>query len=240
MNATFRSIARAAMTAVPLLLFLSCMSRQGISRDVRASGGPEVEITGTGAPLLRSIYCDILAEPVDEEMWDRLFASGIFANGRTHRRVPPFTAFQVVLKSTVNAPLRLKDARLLYGKSVLSAMNAERIGERMRSPSYRGLDPGRMRTLRRVVRDGELRERMDYDHDSIELKLDFVPPRDTVMAFLFFEKIPAEIKAFRLRLTITALGTDKSFDVDFTRYESRAGSEDALWRKKRERAGDDE
>lgn len=246
MNAPTLAIARAAMAAaliMPHVFFVSCMSRQGITRDTRPVESAGVETTRNGYALLRSIYCDILAAPVDEEAWARLLSGGTFARGpapRMRQRVPPVTAILLVLKSTVNAPLTLKNAQLLHGNSGLSALTADRLSELLKSPAYSGIDVRKMLLPRRIIREGDAAVPVDLERDTIELKLDFVPPRDTVMILLVFEKMPAEARTFRLRLTISALGSEKNQDIDFTRLEFRAGSEDAAWKKKRERASYDE
>lgn len=223
---------------MPLSLSGSCMPGHSITREIIPSESAGTAMTPNGAALVRSIYCDITAAPVDGDMWARLRSSGSFAwkpPPCAGRRVPPVTAFLVVVKSTINAPLTLKGARLICGGSDRGTLTAERLARMLRSPAYAGIDVRGLLSPRRIIREVGEAGSIDLDHDIIELKLDFVPPRDAVMQVIAFDKIPAEARAITLRLTIGALGTERTLDIEFTRREYRAGHGEpgraAAWEK---------
>lgn len=232
MNAPKKTSACAAAAAAlflgPLLL-ASCMSRQGITRGLRPSAAAGTVTTERGAALVRSVYCDIQAEHVSEAKWARLLSCGAFSRGRVlpvRRRFPPLTVFMVTLASTVNAPLVLKNAQVRYGGTVKDAMTPARLAAATRSPAYAGTDAEAVLTPRRIMREEDASGPVDCGRDTIEMRLDFVPPRDTVMQVLAFEKIPYGARMITLSLTISALGGEKAFSIDFEPFEYRSGSDD--------------
>lgn len=225
---TRNTLVRAALAAaviMPPSLLVSCMPGHVIMRDIIPSESAETATTRGGAALVRSIYCDVTAAPVDGDMWASLRSYGSFARKPApciRQRVPPVTAFLVVVKSTINAPLTLKGARLVCGESGRGALTAERLARMLRSPAYAGIDVRGLLSPRRIIREVGEAETTDLDRDTIELKLDFVPPRDAVTRVIAFEKVPAEARAITLRLTIGALATEKTLDINFVKREYRA------------------
>ena len=237
------SSAAAIMTIIlPLMNCLSCL-QPGILHDFRPAERADVETTKYGSALIRSIYCDIMVESVDEALWRGLRSS--HAYGKTPQqgilqRIPPITAFQVVLKNTVNAPIQLKKAQLCLGADAVDAMTITGIGARLKSPSYSGFNFGAMLSFRRLISEWDSMKNIDYDRDAIDMKLSFVPPRDAVLTIIAFERIPVEARSFKLRFMIAAMGNIKTIDFDFTRREYRTGEKDDSKKSRKESAADDE
>lgn len=176
---TTRTIAEAAAVMVMAAL-LSCQPRNGLVQETLPAESAVVDIMGAKTARVRSIYCDIMVEPLDAAGWDRLAKASVYRNTRRRpafRRTPPLTAFLVILKNTVNAPIRLEKTHLLTAGSSMEALTAERIGTRFRSPAYSWWDFGRMLSLRRLAAEPESLQRIDIDRDTIGTKLDFIPPR---------------------------------------------------------------
>jgi hypothetical protein len=237
------SSAAAIMTIIlPLMNYLSCL-QPGILHDVRPAERTDVEITIYGSALIRSIYCDIMVEPVDEALWSSLRSSQAY--GKTPQqgilqRIPSITAFQVILKNTVNAPIQLKKAQLCIGAITVDAMTINEIGARLKSPSYSGFNFGAMLSYRRFISEWDPMKNIDYDRDTIDMKLGFVPPRDAVLTIVAFERIPVEARSFKLRFMITAMGNIKTIDLDFTRREYHTGEKDDSKKNKKESGADDD
>jgi len=230
------------MLILPVTLCISCL-RPGLVHIIAPVERSDVETTKYGTAIIRSLYCDIMVEPVDSELWRALRKSEAY--GKTPergilQRTPALTAFQVVVKNTLNAPIQLKKAQLCFGPHTADAMTSGGIRERLKSPSYSGYNFGAMLSYRRLISEWDSMGIIDYDRDTIGMKLDFIPPRDAVLTIIAFERIPVESRKFKLRLVITAMGNLKTIDFDFTRYEYRTGKANIREKYKKERATYDE
>jgi hypothetical protein len=234
----------AAIITALLLCLHGCVPGAGMRHETRATERTDLEITKSGAPLVRSIYCDILVQPVDDGLWRKLAMSSAYSSKwkpGLSRRVPPLTAFMVIVTNTVNAPILLEKTELRYGGAVLAELSPAAIGARFRSAAFSIYDFKRLLSFRRIVTGRYAASRVDYDRDTIEEKIDFIPPRDSVIRLVAFEKIPVEARSFRLNFMISAMGTSKQIDFDFTRHEYREGEKGyAIEKKEKDEADDDE
>lgn len=211
------------MMIVAASLCTSCLS-PGLVHTITPVERPDVETTRYGTALIRSLYCDIVAEPLDKRSWRKIRSSRAY--GKTldpgsFQRTPPLTAFQAVIKNTVNAPIQLKKAQLCFGPHTVDALNADSLRYRLRSSSYSGFNLDAIPSLRRLISEWDLTEDIDYDRDTIDMKLDFIPPRDSILTIIPFERMPVASRTFKLRLVIAAMGSAKTIDFDFTRDEYR-------------------
>ncbi len=225
-----------AATVVITAALLSCQPRNGLIQETLPAESAIVDIMGTKTARVRSIYCDIMVEPLDTAGWDRIAKASVYRKkGRRHvfRRRPPLTAFFVILKNTVNAPIRLEKAQILIDGGRMEALTAEHISARFRSPAYSWCDFGRMLSLRRLVVEPESLKRIDFDRDTIAARLDFIPPQDHIITIIAFDRMPVEIRKYKLGFTIAAMGTVREIAVEFNRNEYRGGV------KKKKEADDD-
>jgi hypothetical protein len=245
MRTSIKSISGPAISVLMFLMLVNCLSclRTGILHDIRPAERADVETTKYGTALIRSIYCDISVEPVDEALWLSIRSSDAY--GRTPQqgillRNPPLVAFQIIMKNTLNAPIQLKKARICFGSVAVDAMNVAGIAERLNSPSYSGFNFSEMLSLRRLISEWDYMKNIVYDRDTIGLKLNYVPPRDTVLTMIAFERIPVEVRKFKLQIMIAAMGNIKTVDFDFNRHEYRTGEKDDSKKNRKESAADDE
>ncbi|MBP7739047.1 MAG: hypothetical protein KA369_23970 [Spirochaetes bacterium] len=217
--------AAAAALILVLPLTLSCGQRSSLVREILPTENIAVDILQARAARVRSIYCEITVEPVDEARWKDLMKAAAYRKPGPQmalQRTPTLSAFLVLLKNTLNAPLRIEKAQIVAGDAVMEALRADGLGARFRSPAYGWCDFDRLLSIRRMTGEQEALYKIDIDRDTIETRLDFIPPRDTVLAVMAFEKIPPGIRRFKLRFSIAALGGTREVLIDFTRREYRA------------------
>lgn len=191
---------------------------------IMPAGRPDTEIIGTASALIRNIYCDIRVDPVDSALWRRLLSSSAYAGAAlpgARQRIPPVTAFLVTVKSTVRSPLRMENTLIRHGATEAGAITAEEMKARFSSASYSRLRFDNMSAFRRILNENDPPDTLDYDRDTISLRLDFIPPNDSVLKIIVFERIPAEVRKFKLRFIINAMGINKTIDFDFIRREYR-------------------
>ncbi|HPV42336.1 MAG TPA: hypothetical protein PKX40_14250 [Spirochaetota bacterium] len=218
----------AAGTAMAVLtaIVLSCHPGSGLVQETIPAESAVVDITGAKTAMVRSIYCDISVEPIEASDWERIARSPVYRRAGPRppsRRKPPFAAFLVIVKNTVNAPIRLEKVQLLYDGASMEALTAEAAVKRFGSPAYSWLDFSKLLSPRRLIVEPEPLRKLDFAMDTIDTRLDFIPPQDHVLTIIAFDWIPVEIRNYKIDFTVAALGAMRNIAVDFTRNEYRGG-----------------
>jgi len=238
MKSSVPSYAGAAAFLILILSASLCTSclRTGLVRSITPVERPDVEATKYGTATVRSLYCDIMVEPVDDGLWRSIRNSAAY--GKTPdpgslQRTPPLTAFQVVVKNTLNAPIQLRNTQLSFGPRTMEAQTADGVRDRLKSPSYSGFNLDAIFSFRRLISERDGSEAIDYDRDTVDMKLDFIPPRDSVLTIIVFERMPVSSRTFKLRFVIAAMGNLKTIDFDFIRDEHREGKTKEQYKKDR-------
>lgn len=217
--------AAAMVLATVLSPSFSCRYGSRLARETLPVDNATVEVQHATTARVRSMYCDVMAAPVDETLWERLIKAGSYrssAGQHLSRRPLPATAFLVMIKNTVNAPVKLDKAQIISGTAVSGSMTADQARKRFTSPAYAWCDFDKLLSLRRVVVETESLKSINIDRDTIETKLSFIPSRDSEVAVLLFEALPVEIRTFTLRITISTMGGVRDMDIDFMRHDYRS------------------
>ncbi|OHD66047.1 MAG: hypothetical protein A2176_09820 [Spirochaetes bacterium RBG_13_51_14] len=220
---------RIVLLAVPIALCLSCLTRRELVRVTRPAERSDIDIIKSGSALIRSLYCDITAEAVDDALWRKLRTARAYSlvpGSAARQRIPPLTAFHVMVKNTAPTPIRIEKAQVRYGAVARDALAADEIAGRLKSPSYSVYNFCALLSPRRLLEEKDAAGNIDYDRDTISSKLDFVPPNDTVLKLIVFDRIPVEAGTFKLLIRITASGREKIIDFDFTGRDYRTNGED--------------
>lgn len=212
--------------AILMVILFSCHPGNGLIQETLPAESAMVDITGAKTGRVRSIYCDITVEPISASDWERLAGASVYRRtGRPplSRRTPPLAAFLVIVKNTVNAPIRLERVQVIHDGGAMEALTAERAGERLRSPAYSWLDFRKLLSPRRLTAEPEPLKKLDFDTDTIATGLDFIPPQDHVLTIVAFDWIPVEIRKYRVDFTVSAMGGMRNLAVEFARKEYRGG-----------------
>ncbi len=220
------TITRAFIIAMAAALLVTCSGGERLVRLTRALERPDIEITAGGSALIRGVYCDMMLEPVDGALWKKLVRTSAYmkkpARG-ARRRVPPVAAFHVIIKSTISAPLRLENARLVSGDTARERMTADAIAVRLKSPAYAAYNFAGLLSYRRLTVETDTSRWIDYDRETIATTFDFIPPYDTVVTMLLFERPPAGNEKLRLILELSASGNRRSISYDLISRDYRTG-----------------
>ncbi len=216
----------AALTTALLLTAGAACGPRALERFTLPVDRAAVEITADGTSLMRSVYCDISVAPIEGPAWHRLLRRGA-CSGPAGRAVdvpiPPLTLFHVIVRSTVNLPVRVERAELRYDEGTISSLGVKEMRDRFSSSSYSACDPAILLSFRRLLEEHTSPGAIDYRRDTIESKLDFIPPYDYVAGVVAFERIPHREKRFILRFLIESAGKKRNVDFHFERIERRAG-----------------
>lgn len=221
-----RSIRRACIAALAAALLPSCAGGEKLVRLTRVVERPEIEMTVGGAAMIRSVFCDLTVEPVDDALWTKLAGSDAYRKKPergARRRIPPVAAFHVIIKSTISSPLRLENARLASGDTVRERMTIGAAAARLKSPAYSAYDFAGLFSYRRLAVEKDSSKWIDYDRETLASTFDFIPPNDAVATVLFFERPPAGRGQLSLTFDLSASGNRKSVTFYFISRDYRAG-----------------
>lgn len=199
---------------------ISCAPR-ALERFSRPVQRPGVEITEDGPVLVRSIYCDIAVEHLREDSLRRLLARSREGRRCISRRLDPLLVFHVIIRSTVDMPIMVKRAELIHAGGTSASLGTGELRARLSPPRYSDCDPGAVFTFRRLVEERASWSAIDPGADTVESRLDFIPPRDTAAGTIVFDRIPTASRRFTLRFTIDATGRTRMVDFPFEVIERR-------------------
>lgn len=220
----------------------ACLRHQAIEHSVRAVERPEVEITGSGSALIRSSSCDVIMEPMDRLLWSVLLRSDAYTrhpDREMSRRLPPLTFVHVIIRNTSASPLTVSSALVRFGNRTLPSLTALDLGRILASPAYSFLDFNSLLSFRRLMEARDSAALINYDTDTVGSLFPFIPPEDTALTLLAFDRIPSDIQSWRVSLTVKAGRNIKNIDFDFLRHEERTAGDGAGTRKLRKEKGYD-
>ena len=203
----------------------ACLRRQAIERSVGAVERPEVEITRSGAALIRSSACDVIMESLDPALWRVLLRSAAYTrspNLKIGQRLPPLTFVHVIIRNTSPAPLTVSSARIRAGETDLPRLSAGDLGRILASPSYSIFDFNSLLSFRRLLEERDSAALINYDADTVGSLFPFVPPGDTAVTVLAFGRVPADAGSWRVSITVEAGRNKKDLNFDFRPLERRS------------------
>lgn len=208
---------------LPVLLLFTCQS-SGLLYVTSAEDQADIEITENGSPLIRSVLCDITAEPVDRAMWQKILKSSAYAarySSSVPQRIPPLLFFHIIIKSTTTLPFKFERAVLRYGKTAMPQLTAGDIKSRLASPAYFSINVPALLTSRRLLAEHDTALKIDYDKETIAVYYDFIPPQDTMIFLIAFDRIQTKVRSYKLMLEMTSSQGKKIIEFHFNRHDYR-------------------
>ncbi|HDP80598.1 MAG TPA: hypothetical protein ENN21_07135 [Spirochaetes bacterium] len=217
------------LTAAVLALALACgcSKKYGILHEIRAAESSEVEIKDGACGLIRTRFLEVSVEPIPVYRWKQLLAYPRFNRpdgGRHEQRIPKLFFFQMVLHNVSDAPVPLGEVApvLVYDGAELAPLSPERIKKDHGSPAYDILDFDGISGTHRLIAEKNCVREIDYRHDLIEYRLNFINPGDRLLKIVAFPWMPVEKRNFTVRVGFPGGDTRKTVGFGFHRSEYRA------------------
>ena len=212
---------RRALTLLLASFAATACAPGALERIYHPADHPGLEITAGGPALVRSVYCDIAVEHLAKGRVEDLLERTAEGRRCLSARLGPLRFFHVIVRSTVDMPIRVERAEILHDGGVMASLDAGELRRRLGGPGPSRCDPGAVFHRRRLLEERASLSEIDIGRDTVESRLDFIPPRDTVEEIFIFDRIPSAASRFTIRFTIDATGRKRNVDVRFEVIERR-------------------
>jgi len=200
------------------LVIVQVLNCSGSNGDLfyRAAERADVEIIQGRAGLIRTLYCDIYIEHVDNENWSILKRFNEFKGKGSGIPVDP--CFHFIIVNTWNKPFEIDKIEAFHNSELIKAEDYTFIKDKDYMEKRYSISLLSLMKRRRLLLEKDVLADIDFENDTVEYKLGFIAPGDRVSLFSFFPKIPAG-KSSKIRVTIKYHDMKKVIDFDIGRFE---------------------
>lgn len=176
----------------------------------------DVDIIHGRAGLIRTVYCDIYIEHVDNEIWKQLKEVPFFKGKGTENPAP--VCFHFIIENTWKKPFQVERVEIIHEGQAFQAEDFSFIKDKTYTERRYSVNLSSMLKKRRILTDAALLREIDFTDDTIDYRLDFIAPGDRISFFRFFTWFPVE-KSAKLRVAIKYFDLKKVIDFDIGRFE---------------------
>jgi hypothetical protein len=198
-----------------IMQFINCTGAGNVL-FYRAVERGDVDIVHGRAGLVRTVYCDIYIEHVDDEGWKYLKEVDFLRGGGRGNPAP--VCFHLIIVNTWNKPFQIDKVEAMYDGVVVQSEDFTFIKDKEYMENRYSVSLASLLKKRRVLSDDCLLKEIDFKNDTAEYRLDFVAPGDKVSFFRFFSWFPVG-KSSKIRISIKYFDMKKVIDFDIGRFE---------------------
>lgn len=201
---------------ISIIMAAASCTGTGNKMFYRAVERGDVDIVYGRAGLIRTVYCDIIIEHVDNEGWKQLKEVPFFKGKGSENPVP--VCFHFIIENTWKKPFQVDGIEILHAGQVIKAEDFSFIKDKKYMERRYSVNLSSMMKKRRILTDASLLREIDFGDDTIDYRLDFIAPGDRISFFRFFTWFPAG-QSTKLRITIKYFDLKKVIDFDIGRFE---------------------
>lgn len=198
---------------IALLLSVSgCGRKYGIERYDRPGETPSISTSKEGEALIRSLYCDISIRQIKDHHWEKILENEPFKNSRVRGstfRVPKLLFFMVTIKNTWNYPVLLEKATINHGEKSEKKLTSIEISSQFKSPLYKIFNFEEILRPRRLLSEVKKIDKFNFADETIPYRIKFIPPGDSSLEIIAFEKPPARVREYMLNFHLKLLNRKK-------------------------------
>ncbi|MDR3237803.1 MAG: hypothetical protein LBT84_04790 [Spirochaetia bacterium] len=203
-------------------LLLSC-SHGGVEYRETPLPGMRVDVV-RGTAVIRNVYAELSLRQIPPSELKKILKSLPAKKGSF--RLPRLLFFMVSAKNTGDFPLFLTGGKAVYKNENHAAVKTDEFREKFTSPMYNAFDFDKLTSARRLLPYGY--NKPDFPEDSIDYRLDFILPGETVVTIMAFDYPPPEVRRYALEFTVKTRGMPGTFGFDIARFEYRTEGGDFI------------
>lgn len=234
-----------AYCVLPLVLFvfaaasLSCLS-SSVIWVTKAEETVFAQLTPGDTALVRSIFCDVSLEPVNEKKLKKLLSFKFYSNGNPLLKsysIPPFEFMHFVVKNTGKHPLTIEEAYVEAGNRVMQSLTCDDIAKKYPYKRYEIFNFKNLFAMRRLIAEKQNILGIDYSRQTIDVRFNFIAPGDRVVFMRTFDWVPLSFDTFTVVLVVKSAGFARKISFNLKRECYRKGG--SLFREQDKRGYDD-
>jgi hypothetical protein len=211
--------------------FPGCAPSPGIGRRDSPERNAILDVYSDGRAMIRSVYCEISARQIREAEWNSLLENRMFINA-AHRgtayRVPRLNFFVITVKNTGELPLVMDEIALSFGSEKQALLSPDAIRKGFTSPMYALFNFDEIMRPRRLLPEEYDFKKLDFAEDTVNYRLDFIAPDDTVIRIVAFYFPPVSVRKYQMDFSLKYQGALKRISFTMTRNEFRTGGQDFI------------
>jgi hypothetical protein len=192
-----------------------------------------IDVYSDGRAMLRSLYCEISVRQIGEAEWESLLKNSMFINAAHHEsayRVPRLNFFVITVKNTGELPLVMEEISLSFGSEKQALLTPAAIRKGFASPMYGLFNFDEIMGSRRLLVEEYDIKKLDFAEDTVNYKLDFIAPDDTLIRIVAFGYPPVSVRKYRMDFSLKYQGALKRISFTMTRNEYRTRGQDFIER----------
>lgn len=201
---------------ISLIILHVCCTGSNNILFYRAVERGDVDIVHGRAGLIRTVYCDIYIEHVDNDGWEHLKDVHFF-RGKGYGNPGP-VCFHLIIENTWKKPFQLDRIEVIHNGRVIPSEDFSFIKDKSYMENRYSFNLTSLLKKRRLLTDENLLKDIDFSDDTVEYRLDFFAPGDRISIFRFFPYFPVG-KSTKVRITIKYFDLKKVIDFDMGRFE---------------------
>ena len=171
-----------------------------------------------GKAVIKNVYTELSIRHISEREIKQILSHKSFASNSASCRIPRLLFFMLTVKNTGELPLFLISGNALYRKIRHAAVEPEQFRQKFTSPVYDSFDFDKLTAARRVILS-------DYEFnflaDTINYKLDFILPDETIVKVMAFDYPPPAVTDYRLEFVLKTRNMPRTIGFDMKRFEYR-------------------
>jgi hypothetical protein len=209
------------------IFIVSCSPKYGIERIIAPIERLDVSVVNESA-LIRTQYCDMYMEYVNNIKWESVMKFRLFSNGKFIYRIPYISVYFITVKNTSPKPIKITGLQLLIGGNSYQRLKIMELTDKFSSEQYNNFNFSSLNAGRRLIPASiesavipPSLTKINFEKDTVTFLSDFIAPDDTVIFFAFFNAASTAGENYKVRIDMDAEGFKKVIDFDFVKSEYR-------------------
>jgi hypothetical protein len=206
----------AVIILLMIIVFISCSGTEKIT-FYRAANRADIEIIKGKVGLIRTIYCDIYIEHIDNNTWQHIKKYNTFKGKGTESPSDP--CFHFIVENTWNKPIVIDKIEILNKDNISPSEDYSFIKDMHYLEKRYAINISSLLKNRRILSEHILVKDIDFEEDAALYKLYFIAPGDKVSFFKFFSSQPSG-KLSKIRVSIKYSELKKVIDFDIGHFDN--------------------